>query len=119
MAGAWKSQLDHTCLSCIAEGQVSNPSPVKQPGRFQQSSWIGPRATSARAEPFAVCLHVPPGSARGRERGGLRLCKPFGRSSACFVSALNNLGQHVPYVVALCPLRDLLGRLGGQRLVDF
>lgn len=46
-------------------------------------------------EPFTVYLHVPFGSARDRERAGLRLRKPFCRPSACFISALNNIGQSV------------------------
>lgn len=80
---------------------------------------MGSRATSVSPEPFTVYLQVPLGSARGREMDGLSLYKPFCRSSARFVSALNSIGQSVPYVVALCPLRDSLGRLGGQRLADF
>lgn len=80
---------------------------------------MGSRATSVSPEPFTVYLHIPLGSARGRARGELGLCKPFCRSSACFVSALNNVGQPVPCVVSLCPLRDNLGRQGGQRLAEF
>lgn len=83
--GAWKCQLDRTCLSCIAEGTVSNPSPVKPEATCEISAEKLDGFQSHQSEPFTVSLNVPLVSACGRERGGLRLCELrlcelFGRS---------------------------------------
>lgn len=59
--GAWKCQLDRTCLSCIAEGTVSNPSPVKPEATCEISAEKLDGFQSHQSEPRALhCLPERP-----------------------------------------------------------
>lgn len=95
MGGAWKCQLDCTCLSCTAEGTVSNPSPVKPEATCKISAEKLDGLQSHQSEPSA--LHCVPANPTW-------LCMWPGEGWAeavgtvwwtinCFISATSSTGQ--------------------------